>query len=49
MNIKKVKGVCKVKSLEGELNVYYEKNGEGFKNIWLEGEAKFVYSGEIEI
>ena len=42
-------GVCEVKSMGGMLNVYFEKAGDGFKNVWLEGEAKFVYSGEIEI
>jgi diaminopimelate epimerase len=33
----------------GILTVYYEQNGSGFKNVWLEGEATFVYKGEIEI
>ena len=42
-------GVCEVKTVGGILNVYFEKAGGGFKNVWLEGEAKFVYSGEIEI
>jgi diaminopimelate epimerase len=32
----------------GKLKVYFEKNGLGFKNIWLEGGATFVYRGEIE-
>ncbi|MEO8086073.1 MAG: diaminopimelate epimerase [Bacteroidota bacterium] len=40
---------CEVKSLGGMLKVYFEKAGNGFKNVWLEGEAKFVYSGEIEL
>jgi len=42
-------GDCVVKSMGGLLNVHFEKSGKGFKNVWLEGEAKFVYSGEIEI
>jgi diaminopimelate epimerase len=33
----------------GMLTVQYEKNGQGFNNIWLEGEATFVFKGEINI
>jgi len=33
----------------GVLRVYYERDGNGFKNVWLEGEATFVFKGEIEI
>ena len=33
----------------GILRVYYERDGNGFKNVWLEGEATFVFTGEIEI
>jgi len=39
----------KIKSLGGNLNVSFEKAANSFKNIWLEGEAKFVFSGEISI
>lgn len=42
-------GKQKVKTPGGELFVQYEKVGDEFKNVWLEGEAAFVYSGEIEI
>lgn len=42
-------GPCKVKVMGGELNVYFEKNGNSFKNIWLEGPATFVYAGEINV
>lgn len=38
-----------VKTPGGALTVQYEKDGEGFKNVWLEGEATFVYKGEINI
>lgn len=41
--------VCDVKAMGGMLKVYFEKEGSGFNNVWLEGEARFVYSGEIEI
>ena len=37
-----------VKTLGGDLKVYAEKNGESFENIWLEGPAKQVFSGEIK-
>ena len=36
-----------VKVLGGILKVYAEKDGNGFKNIWLEGPAQQVYQGEI--
>ena len=42
-------GRQKVKTPGGELYVQYEKDKEGFKNVWLEGEATFVYKGEINI
>jgi diaminopimelate epimerase len=42
-------GVCKAIAMGGILMVHYEKASNGFKNIWLEGEATFVYKGEIEI
>lgn len=38
-----------VKVLGGNLKVYAEKNGEGFSNIWLEGPANQVFSGNISI
>jgi len=41
--------VCTVKVMGGELKIYFEKNGSGFKDIWLEGPATFVYSGEIDV
>lgn len=47
--LKKDTGVCEVKSMGGNLKVYFEKSGELFENVWLEGEAKFVFSGEIDI
>lgn len=39
----------KVKVLGGNLKIYAEKNGDGFKNIWLEGPAELVFKGEINI
>ena len=33
----------------GKLNVHFENQNGVFKNIWLEGPARFVFSGEIEV
>lgn len=38
---------CKVKTRGGNLLVHFERNGTGFKNIWLEGPATYVFEGEI--
>lgn len=39
----------KVKTLGGNLKVYAEKSGKSFQNIWLEGPAKQVYKGKIDL
>lgn len=39
----------KVKTLGGNLKIYAEKDGDSFKNIWLEGPAKQVFKGKINI
>lgn len=33
----------------GVLNVYFDKNENGYSNIWLEGPAKFVFEGVIDL
>ena len=38
-----------VQVLGGKLKVYAEKNGAGFKDIWLEGPATQVFRGTISI
>ena len=38
-----------VQVLGGLLKVHAEKTGSGFKNIWLEGPAQQVFSGDIEL
>ncbi|WP_185113199.1 MULTISPECIES: diaminopimelate epimerase [unclassified Chryseobacterium] len=38
-----------VKTLGGDLKVYADKNKGSFENIWLEGPARQVFNGEIEI
>lgn len=40
---------CSVTTKGGDLLVHFEKDGEGFKNIWLEGPAVFVFKGETTL
>lgn len=40
---------CKVKTRGGNLLVHFEKHGSGFRNIWLEGPAAYVYKGETSL
>lgn len=40
---------CKVKTRGGNLLVHFERSGDGFRNIWLEGPATYVYKGEIPL
>jgi diaminopimelate epimerase len=44
----KVKEEYDIKALGGDLKVRYEKNGNSFINIWLEGPAVQVFKGIIE-
>ena len=37
-----------VKSRGGMLKVHFKSTPAGFEDVWLEGEAKFVFKGEIE-
>lgn len=41
--------LVKVKTLGGNLQVYAEKSDNSFKNIWLQGPAKQVFKGKINI
>ena len=42
-------GVFRIKTRGGELKVSFSQDQNSFTNIWLEGPAKLVYSGEIDI
>ena len=41
--------LLEITTLGGNLKVEFEKTETGFKNIWLEGPAELVYTGEIEM
>ncbi len=41
------KGNIEIKTRGGRLNVKFERDGNTFTNIWLEGPAQMVYSGQI--
>ena len=43
-----LEGNIKINALGGNLAVSFKNNNNTFSNIWLEGEAKFVFSGMIE-
>ena len=43
-------GKVNIHTKSGEiLKVYFNRVGNGFKNVWLEGKARTVYTGEIFI
>lgn len=43
------KGVVKVQTLGGHLDVCFKKENNTFKDIWLKGPATLVFKGKIEI
>ena len=46
--IKAGKSEVAIRTKGGSLKVYFEKSGSTFRDVWLEGEATFVYKGLIE-
>ncbi|MCG8483415.1 MAG: diaminopimelate epimerase [Clostridia bacterium] len=42
-------GSVNVQVLGGNLKIIFERAGDKFFNIWLEGPAKFVFTGEIDL
>lgn len=43
------KSPINIKALGGNLKIYFQQTNQVFKNIWLEGPAKCVFSTQIEI
>jgi len=42
------KNVLTLKAVGGDLKVSFEKDAQGYNNIWLQGPAKQVFKGDIE-
>jgi diaminopimelate epimerase len=42
-------GSCRVETPGGMLKVSYKQDGGSFSEVWLEGPAKFVFRGEVEV
>jgi len=40
-------GYYRIKTMGGNLQVSFQRKGNAFSDIWLEGPAEFVFSGEI--
>ncbi len=49
LNKSTAKDNCTIKTMGGMLKVWYVKQGNAFTDVWLEGPAKMVYRGQIEI
>ena len=45
----KKRGNYRLQTRGGDLFVTFDRNEQGFTNVWLKGPAAFVFSGEIEI
>jgi len=43
------KGAYEIHARGGVLKVYFEMSDNGFKHIWLEGPAAYVFSGQINL
>ena len=44
-----IDGPVNIETAGGKLKVYFKKDNNSFKEIWLEGPAKLVFSGGIEL
>ncbi|MEA3503580.1 MAG: diaminopimelate epimerase [Bacteroidota bacterium] len=43
------KGMVNITTFGGDLRVWFEKSFDSYKNIWLEGPTKCVFTGEIDL
>ncbi len=42
-----IQGICKIRMTGGDLSVQYTKENDTYTDIWLSGEALFVFEGKI--
>ena len=45
--VKNVSSPCKIKTLGGELSIYFEKQKTSFTNVYLEGPAEVVFKDAL--
>lgn len=43
------KSYCDLQVMGGKLRVWFKADKKEFKDVWLDGPATFVYSGEVEV
>jgi diaminopimelate epimerase len=48
-NISTAKDHCDIQTMGGKLKVWFNKDKNGFKDVWLEGLATMVYTGKVKI
>jgi diaminopimelate epimerase len=48
-NISTAKDHCDIQTMGGKLKVWFNKDKNGFKDVWLEGPATMVYTGKVKI
>lgn len=41
--------IIKIKAIGGDLEVKFDKSGDGYINVFLTGPAKFVFKGEMDV
>ena len=49
IKMKSDKNKYKVKALGGDLSVSFKREGSSYTQVWLQGPAAFVFSGEFEL
>lgn len=43
------KDSCDIQTMGGKLKVWFKKDKDGFRDVWLEGPATLVFEGEVKI